>query len=60
MLAKESVLIGQSRAAEYKWFVYGLRDGQKSRTLKNPIHLNWSKEGHSNKDYEKGYWEGYR
>ena len=37
----------------------GKADGKNSKGMKNPIHNNWPNGEHFNKEYEKGYWEGF-
>lgn len=37
----------------------GKADGINSKKMNNPIHNNWPKGKHFNKDYERGYWDGY-
>lgn len=37
----------------------GYHDGKASKGFKNPIHKNWNGKQHFDKDYEKGYWDGF-
>ena len=37
----------------------GKADGTTAKNSQFPAHKMWPAEGHFNKEYEKGYWDGY-